>query len=131
MSAKCDDRSWVEGRGIGFGASLSLGGRDRQSLDTLSRKVGLALRYRFEAMDGLVACQMAGAGLGVAIADPFVADSSGAEGLVMRRFRPRIPMEYGLIFPAWQARSQSTVELAKLVAQAGKEAAASLAQRGL
>lgn len=101
----------------------------RWHLDQMSRESGLDFRLRFESASGLVVCQLAGAGLGAALADPFVAQSSGAPGLVLRRFRPKIELPYGLIFPAWQPRSRATAELAGLVAAAGRQAAAALERR--
>lgn len=101
----------------------------RWHLDQLSRESGIGFRLRFESASGLVVCQLAGAGLGAALADPFVAQSSGAAGLVLRRFLPTIELRYGLIFPASQPRSRATTELAGLVAQAGQQAAAALERR--
>jgi DNA-binding transcriptional LysR family regulator len=101
----------------------------RWNLDQMSRESGIDFRLRFESASGLVVCQLAGAGLGAALADPFVAQSSGAPGLVLRRFRPKIELPYGLIFPAWQPRSRATAELAGLVAAAGRQAAAALERR--
>ncbi|WP_426955616.1 LysR family transcriptional regulator [Muricoccus radiodurans] len=101
----------------------------RQHLDQMSRDAGIEARIRFEAANGLVVCQLARAGLGAALADSFVAQSSGAEGLVLRRFRPRIALAYGLLFPTWQPRSRATAELADLVTQAGRQGAAMLERR--
>ncbi len=101
----------------------------RQQLDQMFRDAGLSPRIRLETTSGAVACQLVGSGLGVAVADPFVALSSGAAGLVMRRFRPGIPLPYGLLFPAWQPRSRAVTQFAELVAGTGRRQVAALARR--
>nr|WP_246513804.1 LysR family transcriptional regulator [Neoroseomonas soli] len=100
-----------------------------QQVDQLFRAEPRKLRIRFVAPSGAVACELAAAGLGVALADPFVAQSSGATGFVMRRFRPAIALAYGLLFPSWQPRSAAASELAALIAGHGRRQAAMLARR--
>ena len=101
----------------------------RQQLDQMFRDAGHAPRIRFEAASGVVACQLVGAGLGVAVADPFVVQSSGTAGLVMRRFRPTIALPYGFLLPVWQPRSRATEEFVGLVAAAGRCRVAALNRR--
>jgi len=100
-----------------------------QQVDQLFRAEHRKPRIRFVAPNGAVACELAAAGLGVTLADPFVAQSSGAAGFVMRRFRPAIALAYGLLFPSWQPRSQATTELAGLIAAHGRAQAMALARR--
>ncbi|ONG57883.1 LysR family transcriptional regulator [Pseudoroseomonas deserti] len=99
----------------------------RQRLEALFRAAGESPRIRFETSSGAVACQLASRGMALAIADPFVARSSGAAPLVLRRFRPAIPLPYGLLFPTWQPRSATVERFSTLVAGAGHRQAAALA----
>ena len=59
----------------------------RQQMDQMFRDAGLKPVVRLETSSGAIACQLAAMGLGIAVADPFVALSSGATSYVMRRFR--------------------------------------------
>jgi DNA-binding transcriptional LysR family regulator len=86
----------------------------------------VAPRYRFEASNGVVVCQMAALGLGVALADPFVARSSPAPQMVMRAFAPSIPLPYGAFFPTWQPRSGIVDAFAALVVQTARHEADTL-----
>ncbi|MFC3127258.1 LysR family transcriptional regulator [Pseudoroseomonas globiformis] len=92
----------------------------RQGLEQRCRDAGVTPRHRFEASNGVVVCQMAALGLGVALADPFVARSSPAPGMVMRAFAPAIPLPYGVFFPTWQPRAGIVDEFASLVAQTAR-----------
>lgn len=89
----------------------------RQHLERLSRETGKSLKIRFEATNGVIACQLAGRGLGCCLSDPFVARSSGVPNLVLRRFRPAFPLQYGFLYPTWQSRSPVVTELAKKIAE--------------
>ena len=102
----------------------------RQRLDELFRELGRLPKVRFETTSGAVACQLASRGLGLAVADPFVARSSVGARLAMRRFRPAIALPYGILFPVWQPRSEAVAEFASLIAEAGRKHAAAL-MRGL
>ncbi|MGG5890486.1 LysR family transcriptional regulator [Falsiroseomonas sp. HC035] len=98
----------------------------RQGLERCCREAGLTLRHRFEASNGVVVCQMVAQGLGVALADPFVARSSPAPHLVMRPFACSIPVPYGLFFPVWQARPAIVDQFARLVVETAQAEAAAL-----
>jgi DNA-binding transcriptional LysR family regulator len=89
----------------------------QQQIDRHCRDRGVVLRSSFETANGMIACQLAERGLGCCIADPFVARSSGTPRLVFRRFRPKIELRYGFIFPAWRARSKAVTALAHEIAQ--------------
>ncbi|WP_245581962.1 LysR substrate-binding domain-containing protein [Phyllobacterium phragmitis] len=84
----------------------------RQYLERLCRERGRSLKVRFEATNGVIACQLAGRGLGCCLSDPFVARSSGVPGLVLRPFRPVFPLHYGFLYPTWQSRSLVVEDLA-------------------
>lgn len=98
----------------------------RQGLEQHCREAGVTPRARFEASNGVVVCQMAALGLGVALADPFVARSSPAPQMVIRAFAPSIPLPYGMFFPTWQPRSSLVEEFAALVAQTARQEADTL-----
>jgi DNA-binding transcriptional LysR family regulator len=98
----------------------------RQGLERHCREAGLTPRHRFETSNGVVVCQMVAQGLGVALADPFVALSSPAPQLVMRPFACAIPVPYGLFFPAWQPRPAIVDQFAVLVAETARSKAAAL-----
>jgi DNA-binding transcriptional LysR family regulator len=87
----------------------------RQRVDELFSNAGVEPNVRFEATNGLVGCQLAAHGLGVTIADPFVARSASRDNLVIRRFRPSVPLRYGLVFPIKQPRSETVQRLASLI----------------
>jgi DNA-binding transcriptional LysR family regulator len=44
-------------------------------------------------------CGLVSSGFGVAICDPFTAREFLTRGVVMRPFRPKIPFEFGVLFP--------------------------------
>ncbi|WP_367615839.1 LysR family transcriptional regulator [Plastoroseomonas hellenica] len=98
----------------------------RQRLQQLFRDIDQEPRIRFEALNGTIACQLVGLGLGIGLADPFVARSSGAAGMVMRRFEPTIPLPYGLFYPAWQKQSEIAVQLAGLIRDTAQHRAAAI-----
>lgn len=95
----------------------------RQGLEQHCREAGVTPRARFEASNGVVVCQMAALGLGVALADPFVARSSPAPQMVIRAFAPAIPLPYGVFFPTWQPRSALVEDFAALVARSARHEA--------
>lgn len=87
----------------------------RQRIDQLFSEAGVEPNIRFEATNGLIGCQLAAHGLGVCIADPFVARSADKDNLVIRRFRPTLQLPYGLVFPIWQPRSDVVRRLTSLI----------------
>ena len=90
----------------------------RQNIDAAFRKIGRQPKIRLETPNGQVACELAGRGLGVAIADGFVARSSLKPGMVIRPFEPPIELRYVFIFPKWQPRTPSVNRLASLIREA-------------
>ncbi|MGI4985199.1 MAG: LysR family transcriptional regulator [Janthinobacterium lividum] len=87
----------------------------RQEMEKMFRDRNRTPRIRFEATNGLIACELAAHGLGVALADPFVALSSGAARLAIRRFTARIPLEYGFFYPVGKSRSRPGRDLAAAI----------------
>jgi DNA-binding transcriptional LysR family regulator len=92
----------------------------RQQLDRVFREAKRKPNIRFEATNGLIACELAAQGLGIALADPFVALSSGADGLVMKRFAETIPLEYGFLFPVGKSRSHAVRRLADVISRTAR-----------
>ena len=97
----------------------------RQCLEAAFRKIGAKPKIRLETPNGLVACELAGRGLGLALADGFVARSSLKPGMVIRPFEPAIELPYVFIFPNWQARTRTVNRLATLVREAAQRQASS------
>ncbi|MBN9468477.1 MAG: LysR family transcriptional regulator [Bosea sp.] len=92
----------------------------QKEIERQADEAGVAPESRFETQSGMIACQLAARGLGCCVADPFVAHSSGAPGLVFRPFRPAIELRYGFVFPAWQSRSRLARELSGAIAEQAK-----------
>jgi len=95
----------------------------RQRIEAAFRNIGVKPRIRLETPNGLVACELAGRGLGLAVADGFVARSSLKPGMVIRPFEPAIELTYVFIFPKWQARTQIVNRLATLIREAAERQA--------
>ncbi|SIT39445.1 Transcriptional regulator, LysR family [Paraburkholderia piptadeniae] len=77
----------------------------RQHLERLFRNEKKKANIRYEATNGLTACELAAHGLGVALADPIVAISTGAPNLRVREFAEGMPMDYGFLYPIGKTRS--------------------------
>jgi len=87
----------------------------RQRIDALFRKKGASPNIRLETPNGVIACELAARGLGVSIADGFVARSSMRPDMVIRPFSPKLTLEFVLFFPRWRTRTQSVNRLAELI----------------
>ncbi|MEQ8903454.1 MAG: LysR family transcriptional regulator [Roseovarius sp.] len=87
----------------------------RQRIDALFRKKGASPNIRLETPNGVIACELAARGLGVSIADGFVARSSMRPDMVIRPFSPKLTLDYVLFFPRWRTRTQSVNRLAELI----------------
>lgn len=94
----------------------------RDRLDLTLEERGIRPNIRFETPVGFIGCQLAGQGLGLCIADYFVARAADGPGVVIRPFDPEIPLEYVLLFPKWQPRSPTTQRLAELIRHHAKVA---------
>lgn len=97
----------------------------RQSLSPIIASLSPPPQIRFETTNGILACQLAARGLGIAISDPFIATSSEVP-LTLRPFKPSLTLEYGFIFPVWQKRSKAVNELAWLIREHAEQRVQSL-----
>lgn len=88
----------------------------RQRIDALFRKRGVSPNIRLETPNGVIACELAARGLGISVADGFVARSSMRPDMVIRPFSPRLTLDYVFFFPRWRTRTQSVNRLAELIA---------------
>jgi len=93
----------------------------RQHLERLFRENGKQPNIHFEATNGLIACELAAQGLGVALADPFVALSAGAQSLTILPFATEVRLEYGFIYPVGKARSRASRDLADAIRATAEE----------
>ncbi|CAE6713957.1 LysR family transcriptional regulator [Paraburkholderia nemoris] len=93
----------------------------RQHLERLFRERGQKPNIRFEATNGLIACELAAQGLGVALADPIVALSTGARNLAIRPFVAKVEMEYGFLYPIGRARPPAAQALAEEIRTVGHD----------
>ncbi len=55
-------------------------------------------------------CGFVSSGIGVAICDPFTASEFATRGVVARPFRPRIPFEFGALYPPGPSPSRVAEE---------------------
>ncbi|WP_340110242.1 LysR family transcriptional regulator [Pikeienuella sp. HZG-20] len=94
----------------------------RQRVDATFRKVGAEPLLRLETPNGVVACELAARGLGLAVADGFVARSSFQPGMAIRRFEPSIDLEYVFIFPRWRRRNPIVDRFVTLIREAALRA---------
>lgn len=100
----------------------------RMALEQSCRQIGVIPNIRFESANGTTASQLVAMGLGVALADPFVARSSGAADLVLRRFEPKVSLRYGLFRTAGQQRADLAQRFCSLLSRHVKAQAAALAR---
>ncbi len=82
-----------------------LRGRSDQVLNTLSRKPN----YQFEASFASMVCQLVAGNCGITIAEPLAALAQQHLGLVLRRFKPAIPLHYGIAYPSNQERAETSI----------------------
>jgi DNA-binding transcriptional LysR family regulator len=79
--------------------SLKHGARSRYQIDKVFSDRGISRILRVETHLSEIMCGLVSSGFGVAICDPFTAREFLTRGVVMRPFRPKIPFEFGVLFP--------------------------------
>ncbi|MEB8386573.1 LysR family transcriptional regulator [Rhodobacteraceae bacterium KMM 6894] len=92
----------------------------RQRIDALFRKIDVTPNIRLETPNGVIACELAARGLGVAVADGLVARSWLKPGMVYRPFTPTIRLEYIFFFPKSRPKSPSVTRMAELIRASAK-----------
>lgn len=93
----------------------------RQNLERLFQENGKQPYIRFEATNGVVACELAAQGLGVALADPFVALSAGAGRSAILPFATEMRLEYGFLYPIGKTRSHASHELTEAMRKTAEQ----------
>lgn len=79
--------------------SLKHGAASRFRIDRLFADRGISRVMRVETHLSEIMCGLVSSGFGVAICDPFTAAEFASRGVVARPFRPRIPFEFGVLYP--------------------------------
>ena len=90
-------------------------------LQRLFENIDRNFGFSFEATNGTTACQLCAMGLGLTLADPFVALNSGGRDLVMKKFIPTITLPYGFVIPKWKTESDATIRLKELISLNAKQ----------
>jgi DNA-binding transcriptional LysR family regulator len=79
--------------------SLKHGAGSRYKIDRVFFDRNIARVMRVETHLSEIMCGLVSSGFGVAICDPFTAAEFVGRGVVARPFRPRIPFEFGVLYP--------------------------------
>lgn len=69
-------------------------------IDAMFGEHEVAPRTVAQTPQSTVACAMVGAGLGIAIVDPFTAEDAKASGVVVKPLRPSVQYEFAYVLPA-------------------------------
>ncbi len=85
---------------------------------------GVEPRVKFETTSMLLAGQLVAEGLGIAMIDPFVANTLRPQGIEIRTLAPVLTYEYGLIWPAGRAPSPLAASFADCAAEVAETLAA-------
>ncbi len=78
--------------------SLTKGKIMRQRQDNLIQQAALKPNIRIETPTVLSACQLASQGLGITLADPFIANIFNKDDLVIRPLIPEYKIDYGVLY---------------------------------
>lgn len=79
--------------------SLKHGTVSRYKVDRVFSERNISRVMRVETHLSEIMCGLVSSGIGVAICDPFTAAEFATRGVVARPFRPRIPFEFGALYP--------------------------------
>lgn len=88
---------------------------NRFRLDRIFENLGLKRQLAIETQTASSLCAYVGAGLGVAVIDPFTARRFLPLGIAVRPFLPRIDYEFGLLFPIRRPRTSAVDSFVPLV----------------
>lgn len=89
----------------------------RHRLERVFGDAGVAMRSRIETPLSIVACRHVELGLGVAICEPYTARYCAGRDIVLRRFAPAVPFDFGILSPEGRPRSLATQELLHILRQ--------------
>ena len=79
--------------------SLKHGAGSRYMIDKVFADRSISRVMRVETHLSEIMCGLVSSGFGVAICDPFTAAEFAGRGVVTRPFRPKIPFEFGALYP--------------------------------
>jgi DNA-binding transcriptional LysR family regulator len=91
----------------------------RARIDAVHKSHGFELEPVLESSSSFTCCRLAGAGLGIAISDPFSpTDTSSME---VREWQPEIVLEYGLLMPRNTKPSSTVNRLVEIITEQMKK----------
>lgn len=93
----------------------------RMRVDQVFERLGIKRRMMIETQSSASICDLVAAGLGVSVVEVFTASAFTKKGLVIKPFRPAIPLDFGLILPMQRPRSQAVDEFIAVVRQRARE----------
>lgn len=89
----------------------------RRQVDQLFEREQLPLAQHIETQFAATICNFVISGAGVSIVSPFAAADFAGQGLVMRRFRPSVRIDYQMVVPASRPQSAVTRKFLTVLAQ--------------
>jgi DNA-binding transcriptional LysR family regulator len=94
--------------------------RMRQEIDQIIAETDMTLNIRTETTSSVMACQLVACGLGISIVGPFIPAAYQSGQLEVRKFEPKISLEYGLIYPIDRSPTAVTRRFGEIVTQTAK-----------
>lgn len=87
-------------------------------VEMMLRDAGVTYRMKLQGTLGTTLCSLVAENLGVAIVDPFTANSLRDKRIVRRRFRPRLPYDCAIVTPAYRPEARLVGEFADALRKA-------------
>lgn len=100
-------------RFVALGSSSLL----RLQVEGALQAAGVRPQVRLGTLYSSTVAGYVGAGLGIAVTDPFAVLGLGASNIVVRPFRPRISFQFSAIYPDGHARSRVAMEFVAILRQ--------------
>lgn len=85
----------------------------RLKVDRLFADLGIERRLTVETQSGAAICDLVAAGLGVSVVEVFTASGFKDKGVVLKPFRPKIKLDFGLLLPVQRPPSRPAELLIK------------------
>ncbi len=98
--------------------SLSAGSSSRHLIDQAFNRDDVRRVLRVETNLSEIMCGMVSSGLGVALCDPYTAQEFESRGIVVRRFLPRVDVEFAAVFPPQRSPSPVALDLVEVMRRA-------------